>query len=225
LTAPDGPDHGLRVRFEKWSEGSEEDEKRGTRILVDATDRGIVNLSLTPETGRHGAGEAARRARDRDGRRRVRRRVLRHRSSTVVRAVLDGETRSLLRSLRVEVELEVVSGELRGRVMEGNDPPGLHGLLLSRTLPLLLEAARRLRWPVDAAARIAHNARRDRDPGVRRENLLALVREYPDAPATRDLLRAAREDSSDDVRVRAAIALGEEGRATPARPRARRGRR
>jgi HEAT repeat protein len=212
--AGNGPDHGLRVRFETWSEGSEEDEKRGTRILVDATDHGIVTLSLTPETA------ATERAKQR-GAREIEtgdegfdEEFYVTGSSTIVRAVLDGETRSLLRGLRVEVELEVVSGELRGRVMEGTDSPGLHGLLLSRTLPLLLDAARRLRWPADTASQLAHNATTDREPGVRRENLLALVREYADAPATRDSLRAASGDSSDDVRVRAAIALGGEGRPT-----------
>src|SRR5260221_1894474 len=212
MASPNQFTRGLRVRFEAWPERN--DERRGTRIVVDAPDRGIVSLSLSPET-RATAWAKQRGAREIEtgddgfdddffvtG------------PSTIVRAVLSRDTRALLSSLLVEVDLEVVGGELRGVVIQGLNSPARHGLLLSRTLPLLLDAAHRLRWPADTTRELAHNATTDREPGVRRENLLALVREYPDAPATRETTRAACGDPSDDVRTRAAIALGDEGRST-----------
>jgi len=49
---------------------------------------------------------------------------------------------------------------------------------------------------------------------VRLANLLTLVAEYPEHPATEPALRAGCADESDTVRARAAIALGERGRET-----------
>src|SRR5262249_3816330 len=127
---------------------------------------------------------------------------------------LDHETRALLLALRVEVELEIAGGTLQGKVASAGAAPPLHGLLLSRTLPLVLRAARRLRRPPEVAARLAHNARHDRMFRVRRQNLLCLARDHPDLEVTREPLRAACADPSPDVRVRAAMALGEDGRTT-----------
>ena len=207
-----GPDRDLRVRFESWDEG--EERKRRTRIAVDALERGIVTLSLARET------HATERAKQR-GAREIETgddgfddEFYVTGPSTAVRAILTRETRALLRSLLVEVDLEVVAGQLRGLIREEIDPRERYELLLSRTLPLLLDAARRLRWPADTATQLAHNATTDREPAVRRENLLALVREYPDAPVTRETMRTACDDPSDDVRIRAAIARGDEGRPT-----------
>lgn len=210
----EGPFRDLLVRFGEWSEGEDSNIVRGTLIVVGARDHGIVSLSLWPET------TATARAKER-GAREIETgddgfddEFYVTGPSTVVRAVLDAETRRLLRSLLVEVDLQIVNGELRGRVVRTAESPPLHGLLLSRTLPLLLDAARRLRRPVDMGHRLAHNATTDPEPGVRRENLLALVRDDPDAPLTRETLRAACADRSDDVCVRAAAALGDEGLAT-----------
>jgi len=212
IAGPHESTRNLRVRFDPWPQ--RDDERRGTRIVVDAPDRGIVSLSLSPETSvtarakQRGAREIETGDDGFDDEFYV------TGPSTIVRAVLSHDTRALLRSLLVEVDLEVVGGELRGVVIQGLNSPARHGLLLSRTLPLLLDAAHRLRWPADTARQLAHNATTDREPGVRRENLLALLREYPDAPATRATTRAACSDPSDDVRTRAAIALGDEGRST-----------
>ena len=56
--------------------------------------------------------------------------------------------------------------------------------------------------------------RSDPEPRVRLENLLALAREYPESEVTTAALRAACDDANEEVRVRAATALGEEGRRT-----------
>jgi hypothetical protein len=45
-------------------------------------------------------------------------------------------------------------------------------------------------------------------------NLLTLLRDYPDGPPLPRALRAACNDASDEVRVRAAMALGAEGQGT-----------
>jgi len=212
LTGPNGPPD-LRVRFESWTEGDDQPRRR-TRITVEALGRGLVTLGLSPET-RATARMKERGAREIEtGDEGFDDEFYVTGPSAAVRAVLSHDTRVLLRSLLVEVGLDVAGGALRGLIREEEDARESHDLLLSRTLPLLLEAASRLRWPADAPGQIAQNARTDAEPGVRRENLLALVRDFPEAAVTRETLRAACADESDDVRVRAAIALGDEGRPT-----------
>jgi HEAT repeat protein len=115
----------------------------------------------------------------------------------------------VLTSLHAEVGLEVARGELRGRVHDRSVDA-----TLSRTLPIVLAAAHRLRRPPDVAAALAHNARSDPEPRVRLENLIALAREYPENEVTKTALRAACDDANEEVRVRAATARGEEGRRT-----------
>jgi HEAT repeat protein len=130
-----------------------------------------------------------------------------------VRALLDGPTRALLRTLRLESDLEVDGGRLRGALRVTTGWP-LHELALARILGLMLDVARRLERPRDVAQRLADNARLDPLPEIRLQNLLMLVREYPERPATDEALVAACADASDWIRVRAATALGERGRAT-----------
>src|SRR6185436_5959692 len=65
---------------------------------------------------------------------------------------------------------------------------------------------------IDVAQRLAENVRQDPVPGVRLRNLLVLVREFLAEPGTREILRAACADPSPQVRLRAAMALGAEGR-------------
>jgi HEAT repeat protein len=66
--------------------------------------------------------------------------------------------------------------------------------------------------PEDIPARLAQNVRTDSLPAVRLANLLTLAQEYPDRPETRETLRAACNDPDDEVRLRAAVEFGEEGR-------------
>ncbi len=205
----EGKEADLRVRFQTWSVGT---NVHGTRVFIDAPDRWIVSLGLSRE------GLATERAKER-GAREIETgddafddAFYVTGPETAVRAVLDDATRRLLLGLLVEVDLEIVNGQLRGQVAYGGGVVSLHARLLSRTLPVLFDAARRLRRPSDIVARLAHNARTDRSDRARRENLLCLARDYPDAETTRETIRAACTDPSSEVRVRAAVALGEEGR-------------
>jgi HEAT repeat protein len=120
-------------------------------------------------------------------------------------ALLDETTRhQLVRATADRDSLEIRDGRLRAEVSEKE---------LSRILPLLLKISQRFTdEPVDVDRQIARNARQDPEPGVRIFNLLLLAREYPDDPATLAVLRDACSDGSPEVRLRAALELGEDGR-------------
>lgn len=101
--------------------------------------------------------------------------------------------------------LEIRDGRLRVEVGDK---------VLDKVLPPLLEIARQLSEPLDAEQRIARNARYDPVDGVRLCNLLLLARERPGDPGTLRVLRQACSDKNPEIRLRAAIELGAEGRAT-----------
>ena len=138
-------------------------------------------------------------------------------------AILDPETRKraavLLRgriavggSQWVDVDASLSYGRLEVDVKES-------GFSRNRQhVPAILESAldvaRRLVAPQDVPARIAANLGREPEAGARLASLLALAREFPNHPATREALLAARGDDSEEVRLRAGIALREEGRET-----------
>ena len=122
----------------------------------------------------------------------------------LVCALFDEETRRLILAVNGAGRLELSSGELRAQVEDGDLP---HKLLL------LLELRQRLAAPLDIPWRLAENATRDVYPEVRLRNLLLLLRELPDHPATAEALRAAHSDRSPEVRLRAAKELGAEGHA------------
>jgi HEAT repeat protein len=90
----------------------------------------------------------------------------------------------------------------------------LHDRLLGNMLGLMLHVARHFERPRDVVRRLAENARVDPLPEVRLQNLLTLIREYPEEPATEETLLAACSDTSNWIRVRAATALGGRGRPT-----------
>lgn len=100
--------------------------------------------------------------------------------------------------------MEILAGKLRAAIPERRKG--------KRALRAVVQIADRLTRPDDLAPRLAHNARRDPEPEVRLQNLLTLIREYPSHPATREALRAASKDDSDEIRLRAGIGLGDEGR-------------
>jgi HEAT repeat protein len=136
-------------------------------------------------------------------------------------AVLDRETRPLLtRLLRGQIG-PGGEGELRASLSDGVLTVEIRERLFSDPLEKLpsalaaaLEVGRRLVAPRDTAARIAENLRAEPEASARLQGLLLLAREFPDHPATRERLLVAREDPSAEVRLRAAMALGEEGRGT-----------
>jgi hypothetical protein len=85
---------------------------------------------------------------------------------------------------------------------------------LPAILRSVLDAARTLVVGPDLPARIAANIEREPVDGVRLKALATLAREFPGHSATRERLKAALQDRSDEVRLRAATALGDEGRDT-----------
>lgn len=119
-------------------------------------------------------------------------------------ALLDAGTRQRLLTLNAQtLALELVHGELG---------VGTFGGQVADLLPLLLEIARTCAQPLDVAQRLADNAGRDPEAGVRLRNLLVLAREFPGEPATREALRTGCADESPRVRLQAARGLGAEGR-------------
>ena len=83
---------------------------------------------------------------------------------------------------------------------------------LSMALRVAVELASRLLAPPETAERLAANLTAEPDAGVRRKLLAMLLREFPEAPVTEAAVRAAKNDTDAEVRVRAAIALGKDGR-------------
>jgi hypothetical protein len=120
-------------------------------------------------------------------------------------ALLDAETRSLLcRAAKTANRLELSTGRLQVELSHEE---------VSRDLPLLLDICRRFLQSMDAdRQRLAENATRDPAAGVRLQNLLLLIPEIPRPAATVEVLRTACSDRSPEIRLRAAEALGGEGR-------------
>ena len=122
----------------------------------------------------------------------------------LVCALLDAEARRLLVSINAESQwIEIADGELR--VVR-------FGSYVSEILPLLLKLAQRFAQPVDVPRRLAENAQKDPEAGVRLQNLLLLIHELPGDPGTVEVLRTACLDPSPKIRLRAAKELGVEGR-------------
>jgi HEAT repeat protein len=208
----------LRVTLERYQRGKHE---VGTRIVVDGLGHPSYEFALRKE----GMGSAIEKA---FGEREIElgdpvfdRLAYIHGSPRVVHAVLDGETRRLVGELidgriptgesgePLKARVAVSDGALRAEIQERAFQPG--GERLPGALRTLLEAARRLVLPDDLPARLAENVRTDPLAKVRLSNLLTLTREYPDYEATKTALRAACRDEDDEVRLRAALALGDEG--------------
>ncbi len=226
----------LRVRLERFS-GS---EGRGTRIVVSGPAM-PAGLTVRPE-GVASAIRGVRGVREVEvGHDAFDAAAWVEGSPALARAVLDAGARRSLRALfegrlerpghspffasgRVEdgvLRVEVLDGPPRGRGFGDTGPageePGATVYLsslehLGEALTATIALARRLATPADLARRLADNLKDEPVAGVRLEMLATLVREFPDHPATREALLAAREDPDADVRLRAGIALGAEGR-------------
>lgn len=127
-----------------------------------------------------------------------------------VRARLDAKTRALLLRLdQVLEDLRVTEQELTCHVALHLAQPELTHLLRS-----LLELAEGLTDQAGVPARLAAIVRADPLPEVRMQCLLTLVRECADHAATRQVLGEACVDAHPQVRLRAAMALGERGTET-----------
>ncbi len=216
-----GSSGDLRVRLEGYRQGK---SVYGTKIVISGLGHGVGGLSLR----REGLGTA------------IEKRVIGEREieigdpsfdeewyvqgqAPLALALLDGETRRRVAALLrkrfvtpsgewVDVDPSLSDGLLEVRVKES----GFSGNRerIPQILEGVLEVARRLVKPPDVAARLGENLRGEPEPGARLRLLLTLSREFPFHAATREALLAAREDASEEVRLRAGIALGEEGRET-----------
>jgi HEAT repeat protein len=141
-------------------------------------------------------------------------------SPALALALLDAETRRLVGGLlHKTVQGKTVRGALRDGVLEvAFTERGPTPLLPIHQLTLLISdviaVALRLVAPGDLAARIVHNLHREPEEGVRFQAISVLARELSHHPAAREVLRAACSDPHDELRLRAAAALGAEGHAT-----------
>jgi HEAT repeats len=211
----------LRVRLESYRRGKYE---HGTKIVVTGLGHGAGGLSLR----REGLSTA------------IEKRFIGEREieigdpsfddeyfvqgrAPLALALLDPETRRCVAELLrgrvsiphetgVDVGPSLSDGVLEVRVKESGFTGNRERI--PQILASVLEVARRLVAPADVAARIASNLRAEPEAGARLRSVLMLAREFPRHPATRDALRACLGDSSGEVRLRAATALGEEGRST-----------
>jgi hypothetical protein len=121
----------------------------------------------------------------------------------LVTALLNHKVRRLLVDLSMEGDLSIAEGELRVNVSAVTAAP---------ILKLLLDLRRQLAQPLDVPRCLTQNARQDPEAGVRLHNLLLLLREYPGEASTAEALHAAHKDASREVRLRAAMELGPQGR-------------
>ncbi len=117
--------------------------------------------------------------------------------------------------LRVEVPEAVVPSDSRSGPRRWDPADGLYLGWPERFPEVLCAAlalARRLDATADTAPRLASNLISEPLAGVRLRLLTTLIREFPEHPATREALLTARADPDADVRLRAGIALGKDGR-------------
>lgn len=210
-----GTASGLRVRLGRYRRGKYDS---GTRITVGRLGHGPYGFSLR----REGFGTSVEKALGEKeieiGEPAFDEELYVQGHPPLARALLDAETRRDVRTLfrgeawsgrpsdvRTRVSGDLLQVDIRERPF-GAGPP------LSDALARVVAVARRLTAPPDVAARLAANLPGEPDPRVRLACLLTLVREFPDHPATREALLAARADAGAEVRLRAGAALGPEGR-------------
>jgi hypothetical protein len=135
-------------------------------------------------------------------------------TSRLVQGSIEGTVEGGGRSAWVDFEGQVSleNGALRLNI--GEPSRGTVAEQLSAALPLLLAIARRLVQPSDLAGALVRNLREDPLPAVRLENLRALIEGHRAAPGADEALVAALGDASEEVRLHAALALGERGHDT-----------
>jgi hypothetical protein len=132
-------------------------------------------------------------------------------------ALFDAETRRLvldLMELKGSPVLVLADAELRLELPERDRWPesGRWHLRLRQALPMTIALAQRLRCPDDVAARLAANASGEPLATVRLRNLRALFESLPHRETTHRALQGALADDDVEIRLWAAIALGDEGR-------------
>jgi hypothetical protein len=211
--ALEGARGARRVRFERI----ERKEHKGTRVIV-TSDSGIT---LQREDWATALGKSLGKAETEIGDPDFDREIYVRGEPAVLRAVLDAETRGAVRGLVIGHTLGVQSLRRGGIDVVGGDIVAeLSDLgcgtpeLLTEAVETLLGLARRLDRPADLAGRIVENTFREPDSGARLGNVVLLASRYPDHAASREAFKHACRDGNVEVRLRAAVALGEEGRDT-----------
>jgi hypothetical protein len=127
----------------------------------------------------------------------------------ILRAMCNARTRSLLRAL-VRWNGAVAGGNVSVTTTKaGREPEPVTAVLTTA-----LDLARRLLPPENIVECLADLVRNDPETGVRERCLLYLVRTRPEHPTVAAVIREALTMPCPELRVRAAIALGAEGRNT-----------
>jgi hypothetical protein len=212
----EGRSGDLHVRLESYRRGRYES---GTRVVI----QGLARLSTRRESAataieKRFLGETEVELGDPD----FDRQCFVKTSPKLAVAVLGPETRRLLASAlagRLQVDerrsLGVRASLSDGRLcLDCRDGWGTSSDQVAELLRGGLRLAEQLTLPPDIPLRIALNMKTEPEPGVRLTSLLTLAREYPKNPATRTALLAALQDESAEVRLRAGMALGEDGWST-----------
>lgn len=206
------------VRVERFKRGK---SREGTRVIVGGLTEG---LSLKRE-GLGATIEKAMGSREVDcGDEAFDAEVFVQGPASLVRALLDAETRQLVRALfgghvstklsaprTVEASISVAYGELHAefpdRFMGSWDEPH------TDTLQSLLALAERLAPLGTLEQRLGAIAKEDPHPRVRGQALATLEREYPSAAATREAMAHAADDADPEVRLQSGLWLGAGGQA------------
>ncbi|HYH44511.1 MAG TPA: HEAT repeat domain-containing protein [Thermoanaerobaculia bacterium] len=218
-----GPQASLRGRAGRLSvqlDGYLEDAKPGARLVVSDFGHGLPELLLrcrTPLEPRSEADEIQTGDAAFDGEVRV------EGHAPLALALLDDKTRPRLAQLLLgelwivgqgplKVSTSFDAGVLEVRIDKRDLVARAEKLSdqLAGALAAVLYVARRLAAPGDVVERLAENLRQEPETAVRLRIVDALG-EFPPHPATRKALLAACQDRSDEVRLQAAVALGEKG--------------
>jgi HEAT repeat protein len=216
VTGRSGP---LRVRLEEHRRGP---MTVAMRITIDGLGHGSPGMTLRREGVRSALAKAVGESEIEVGADSFDREVYVQGPDPLVRAVLGAETRHIVRGL-LDGLLRLPGGEIvdvQGALDDGGlrieVPDRRRGRRDKGLLPAIIREAvaiaRRLAAPDDIPGRIAANLRDEPSAGVRLKCLGTLIREFPEHRSTREALLSARQDASDRVRLKASVALGDEGR-------------
>ena len=131
-------------------------------------------------------------------------------------AIMDAATRAALRDLARAPQvrpdsIKVDAGTLTVDARWGRLNPSKNAIVAVAAKVVAL--ARRLQQPEDVPRELARNALEDPVRGVRLANVRTLLREHAGGEETRRVLRRAAAHADPELRLMAAVALGEEGRA------------
>jgi HEAT repeats len=121
--------------------------------------------------------------------------------------LLEGRSVAPLYQAPVPVTATFDRGVLEVKVQDGSE----HVFLALREALL---SAHQLAMPESLLPRLAENLQREASDGVRLSLVTLLGREYPGHPEALPAFRAVLQDASYEVRLQAAIGLGEEGHET-----------